>query len=142
MWSHLQKITMVLFITVCMGCASTQSLQPGLGEVFSLQSNNYSDVWNASIRAIDENFSIESADKEKGYIRARKFPNLKNTWGDIVAVFITPVKELSGTYSVEIVSKPASTLPMVASVNWISELWDDIRKNHKEIHSSKPKLHD
>ena len=96
--------TLLLALLLLDGCLTTDMLQPGQGYRARFQGVGYDQLWQAALQAVGEQMPLGEVDARAGVIRAGTWPRLK-TWGQVLAVFITPAQRPSPVYTVEIVSR-------------------------------------
>ncbi len=89
---------------VLAGCVTTDMLQPGQGYRVRFEGVGYSRLWQAAVQAVGEQMPLGHTDPHHGVIQAATWPQLK-TWGQVLAVFITPADRPSPAYTVEVVSR-------------------------------------
>ncbi len=95
---------LVLAALVLGGCVTTDMLQPGEGYRARFEGVRYGELWQAAVQAVGEQMPLDYSDPRSGVIRAGTWPQLK-TWGQVLAVFITPADRPSPAYTVEVVSR-------------------------------------
>ncbi len=94
---------------VVVGCATSDSLGKGRGgSTFEVRAKSYDEVWKAAVRTASRSLTIVESNKEDGVLKAEKGAGMA-TWGEVVGIFITPSKNESTTYTVEIQSLKRAT---------------------------------
>jgi hypothetical protein len=100
------KLGAVLIASLLLaGCRSMADVKPGDGQVAMITGHGYDQVWAAALRVADVHFAIHEQDKAAGVIRAEREQPFMETAGDGVGIFITPPREGSPTYRVEVVKR-------------------------------------
>lgn len=100
------KKILVLAVTLLLlsACSTVDSLGKGRGgSTFEVKAKSYDEVWKAAVRTASRSLTIVESNKEDGVLKAEKGAGL-STWGEVVGIFITPTKNGSTTYTVEIQS--------------------------------------
>ena len=105
------------------GCVTTDMLQPGEGYRARFQGVTYDQLWQAALQAVAEQMPLGEVDPREGVIRAGTWPQLQ-TWGQVLAVFITPADRPSPAYTVEVVSRNRS-IPELSGRNYT---WDVVER--------------
>lgn len=116
-------------------CANTSDLGQGrTGKSITVTGHSYDQVWDASLAAVQETtgdqslevekrLSISKADKKEGRIEASTGMSLLS-WGEVVAIFISPID--STTYTIEAESRAKLQTNIFAN-NWEDEILTSIQ---------------
>jgi hypothetical protein len=86
------------------GCATSSSVRPSDGQSFRIQDKSYSEVWNAAVLTVSSIGAIESQYRHLGEVRGHRGASIWS-WGEAVAVFISPPNEDSRNFVVTVVSE-------------------------------------
>lgn len=112
----MKMILSVLLIFIFTGCATIDSVRPGMGRRIRVEGASYSKLWRAANKVVSQQLAIVSSDQNLGVIKAEKGAGL-STWGEVVGVFITPATEGAKSYEIEVVSEKRSKL-QITGQNW------------------------
>jgi hypothetical protein len=125
--SFMAKLGAVLIALLLLaGCRSMSDVKPGDGQVATITGKSYDEVWAAALRVSGEHFEIREQDKAAGAIRAEREQHFMETAGDWVGVFITPPREGSPTYNVEVVHRKKNAMQLTGQ-DWEKKVLRDIQ---------------
>lgn len=118
----MNKLFIVFSLLVLIGCATTDSLQPGkVGSTkLTITGKTYDEVWKAAVKAMGNNLTIVEKSKESGYIKSEKGAGI-STWGEVVGVFISPANKPADKYTVEVQSLKRHRL-QVTGQDWTQSI--------------------
>ena len=108
------------------GCRSMADVQPGDGQVATITGRSYDDVWAAAMRVADVHFVIHEQDKAAGVIKAEREQHFMETTGDWVGIFITPPREGSPSYRVEVVKRKKMAAQLTGQ-DWEKKILRDLQ---------------
>jgi hypothetical protein len=108
-------ICLLFFVTT--GCATTGSLQPGTGgSIFEVRGKSYDEIWQAVVRTASRSLTIVESNKEAGNLTAESGAGMA-TWGEVVGIFVRPIKNGAQVYSVEVQSLKRSMV-QISGQDW------------------------
>ena len=118
-----QALTLALALAAC---RSMSDVQPGDGQVATITGRSYEDVWTAAMRVADVHFRIHEQDKAAGVIKAEREQHFMETAGDWVGIYITPPREGSPTYRVEVVKRKKLATQLTGQ-DWEKKILRDLQ---------------
>ena len=131
------RVGLALFAMMALAaCSGTSDLGRGkTGQKITVSGHSYHQVWDAAVEAvkttrgdqsleIEKTLTITKADKVLGVIEANSGMSMLS-WGEVVAVFITPISSTS--HEVEVESRAKLTTNIVAN-NWEDEVLASIKR--------------
>lgn len=108
------------------GCATTDSLQPGIGgSSFEARGKSYEEVWKAAVTVAGRSLTIVESNKEAGILKAEKGVGL-TTWGEVVGIYIRPAGSGAAVYTVEVQSLKRSKAQLTGQ-DWTTTMVSGIK---------------
>lgn len=98
------RIIILGLVLLLTACVSSQSIAPEDGISFPVKDRSYKQVFNAAILTVASVGEITSQDRPSGQIRGLRGASAFS-WGDAVAVFISPSAESAREFTVTVVSE-------------------------------------
>jgi hypothetical protein len=132
-----KKTTTVLMMLALGACADSSDLGRGkTGKTITVTGYSYDQVWDASLKAIQnvrgtqslevsKSLTITKKDKTNGVIQANSGVSLLS-WGEVVGVFVSPTTK-APAYTVEVESL-TQLKTNVTSNNWEDEILAGIKQ--------------
>ena len=94
----------LLVCVMLMGCVSSHSITAADGTSFQVKDRAYKDVYNAAILTVASVGEITAQNRKKGEVRGLKGVT-GFSWGEAIAVFISPPNESARNFTVTVVSE-------------------------------------
>jgi hypothetical protein len=102
---HISKglILFLLAVLQLTACTSIDTVRPGSGEgsKFTVYRRGYDEIWNAAVSVTGQRLTLVETDKHTGMIKAEA---LDSTFGEALAIFISPPRDGEKRYVVEVLS--------------------------------------
>ncbi|WP_140952572.1 hypothetical protein [Cupriavidus pinatubonensis] len=112
-----RTLPLVVATFVLASCATVDSLhRGGGGSSFQVRGKTYDEIWKASVRSVSTGLTIVQSRKEFGEIKAESRAGIA-TWGEVVGVFISPVRPGAASYTVEVQSLKRS-MAQITGQDW------------------------
>jgi hypothetical protein len=116
-----------LFVVLSLvGCATTDSLQPGTGgSSFEVRGKSYDDVWRAASLVASRSLTVVENNKSTGILKAEKGVGL-TSWGEVVGIYVRPVGNGAAVYTVEVQSLKRSQAQLTGQ-DWVMTMTTGIK---------------
>lgn len=99
---NLLLILLPILLTACSTMSSLDNTSRE-GKTLKVTNHSYDRVYKAAYEVLNNEFNIDSADKEKGVIKAYKSVSAFS-WGEFISVAISPASAGAKSYSVKVIS--------------------------------------